>query len=72
LLLLLLLLLLLPRLTCVCLSLYPLLDKLELVQLNLLDSEDKFVEAFKGCEYLIHTASPFSMSVHNAQTDLVV
>lgn len=39
--------------------------------LSLLDPVEKFEEAFKGCEYLIHTASPFNMNVVNPQTDLV-
>ncbi len=45
-------------------------ERLELVEANLLTtgSYDKIVE---GCDFVLHTASPYTMNVKNPQTDLV-
>ncbi len=45
-------------------------DRLELVEAELL-KEGSFEEAVMGCEYVIHTASPYIIDVKNPQTDLV-
>ena len=45
-------------------------EGLELVQADLL-SPDSFDEAVLGCEYLIHTASPYLVDVEDPQRDLV-
>ena len=45
-------------------------DRLELVQADLLD-EGSFDNAVAGCEYVIHTASPFFLETRDAQRDLV-
>jgi len=46
-------------------------ELLELVQLDMTDPYEKFVQAFKGCDLLIHTASPFSLDVNDPQKELV-
>eukprot|EP01080_Neovahlkampfia_damariscottae_P003983 gene3983-7239_t len=45
-------------------------DKLELFKANLLD-EGAFDDIVKGCEYVLHVASPFMVDVEDAQRDLV-
>lgn len=46
-------------------------DRLELVELNLLGEQSQFNKVAEGCDYIIHTASPFSMDVRDPQKDLV-
>jgi len=36
-----------------------------------LNNETSFIDPIKGCDYVMHTASPYSLSVKNPQTDLV-
>ncbi len=45
-------------------------DRLELVAADL-NTEGAFDEATRDCTYVIHTASPYVLSVNDAQTDLV-
>ncbi|NTV98997.1 MAG: SDR family oxidoreductase [Chlorobiaceae bacterium] len=45
-------------------------ERLELVNADLL-AKGSFDAAVAGCEYVIHTASPFEFNVGNPQTDLV-
>jgi len=45
-------------------------ERLELVQADLLD-EGSYDAAIAGCEYVIHTASPFILDVKDPQRDLV-
>lgn len=45
-------------------------ERLELVNADLL-AKGSFDRAVAGCEYVIHTASPFEFNVGNPQTDLV-
>lgn len=45
-------------------------DRLELVQAELL-TEGSYDEAIAGCEYVIHTASPYFLDVNDPQHDLV-
>ncbi|NTW55993.1 MAG: aldehyde reductase [Chlorobiaceae bacterium] len=45
-------------------------ERLELVNADLL-LEGSFDKAVEGCEYVIHTASPFEINVGDPQTDLV-
>jgi len=44
--------------------------KLELFQADLLN-EGSFDKAFEGCDYVMHTASPFQLEVADPQRDLV-
>ena len=44
--------------------------KLELVSANLLNPAG-FASALAGCEYIIHTASPYALNVQDPQKDLV-
>lgn len=46
-------------------------ERLELVELNLLGEQSQFDKATEGCDYVIHTASPFDMNVKDPQKDLV-
>lgn len=43
--------------------------RLKLVEADLND-DDPFIEAFDGCEYVIHTASPFTFKHKDAQVYL--
>ncbi|MEI6639126.1 MAG: SDR family oxidoreductase [Chlorobium sp.] len=45
-------------------------DRLELVQADLL-AAGTYDQAVAGCEYVIHTASPYQINVKNPQRDLV-
>ena len=45
-------------------------DRLELVNADLTD-ESSFVGAVAGCEYVMHVASPYVLTVEDAQRDLV-
>ena len=45
-------------------------ERLELVQAELL-TEGSYDEAIAGCEYVIHTASPYVLDVTDSQKDLV-
>ncbi|MEI8185991.1 MAG: SDR family oxidoreductase [Chlorobiaceae bacterium] len=45
-------------------------DRLELVEADLL-SDGAYDSAVKGCDYVMHTASPYEINVKNPQTDLV-
>ncbi|NTW63910.1 MAG: NAD-dependent epimerase/dehydratase family protein, partial [Chlorobiaceae bacterium] len=45
-------------------------DRLELVEADLLQS-GSYKQAVKGCEYVLHTASPYIINVKNPQLDLV-
>jgi len=45
-------------------------ERLELVQAELL-TEGSYDEAIAGCEYVIHTASPYVLDVKDPQLDLV-
>ena len=45
-------------------------DRLELVEADLLKS-GSYKQAVKGCEYVLHTASPYIINVKNSQRDLV-
>ncbi len=45
-------------------------ERLELVNADLL-ADGSFDKAVEGCEYVIHTASPFEINVKDPQTDLV-
>lgn len=45
-------------------------ERLELVTANLLEPET-FAEAVQGCEMVMHTASPYTLTVKDAQKDLV-
>lgn len=45
-------------------------EKLELMQADLL-AEGSFDKAVAGCDYVIHTASPFEMYIRDPQTELV-
>lgn len=45
-------------------------ERLELVAADLL-TEGAFDEAVRGCEYVMHTASPYVLTVKDAQRDLV-
>jgi len=49
-------------------SLFP---ELELVEADLLGGEESFEKACEGCKYVLHTASPFQLSVNDPQKDLV-
>ena len=45
-------------------------DRLELVEAELL-SDGAYDRAVEGCDYVMHTASPYEINVKNPQTDLV-
>ncbi|MEI7824255.1 MAG: SDR family oxidoreductase [Chlorobiaceae bacterium] len=45
-------------------------DRLELVQADLLTA-GTYDRAVEGCDYVMHTASPYEINVKNPQTDLV-
>ena len=45
-------------------------ERLELVEANLL-SEGSYDKIVEGCDFVLHTASPYTMNVKNPQTDLV-
>ncbi|MCF8217064.1 MAG: aldehyde reductase [Chlorobium sp.] len=45
-------------------------ERLELVKADLL-SKESFLPAFRECEYIIHTASPYVINVKNPAKDLV-
>ncbi len=45
-------------------------ERLELVEADLL-SNGAYDRAIEGCDYVMHTASPYQINVKNSQTDLV-
>ena len=45
-------------------------ERLELVQADLL-AAGTYDRAVEGCDYVMHTASPYEINVKNPQTDLV-
>ena len=45
-------------------------ERLELVEADLV-SPETFLPAIEGCEYVMHTASPYVINVKNPEKDLV-
>jgi len=47
-------------------------SSLSLVKADLLDRPEKWEEIIEGCDYVLHTASPFILKPKDAHKDLVV